>query len=115
MAKTKTAFYCQNCGAQFSKWQGQCTSCKEWNTIAEEVIEKPNKQDWKTPQSKSAKRTPKPTLVREIEYEQEQRLSTDDSELDRVLGGGLVPGSLTLLGGEPGIGKSTLLLQIALN
>src|SRR5699024_953552 len=70
---------------------------------------------WKTPQSKSAKRTPKPTLVREIEYEQEQRLSTDDSELDRVLGGGLVPGSLTLLGGEPGIGKSTLLLQIALN
>lgn len=115
MAKTKTAFYCQNCGAQFSKWQGQCSSCKEWNTIAEEVIEKPNKKDWKTSQSKTSKRTPKPTLVREIKYEQEQRLSTDDSELDRVLGGGLVPGSLTLLGGEPGIGKSTLLLQIALN
>ncbi len=115
MAKTKTAFYCQNCGAQFSKWQGQCTSCKQWNTIAEEVIQKPDKKDWKSGATSSAKRISKPVLVKEIKYEQEERLNTNDSELNRVLGGGLVPGSLTLLGGEPGIGKSTLLLQIALN
>lgn len=115
MAKTKTAFYCQNCGAQYSKWQGQCQSCKEWNTIAEEVIQKPDAKDWKATSLKMPKRAPKPTLVHEIEYAQEARLATNDSELDRVLGGGLVPGSLTLLGGEPGIGKSTLLLQIALN
>lgn len=116
MAKTKTAFYCQNCGAQFSKWQGQCSTCKEWNTIAEEVIEKPDKKDWKksatTPQRR---RAPKPTLVENIQYEHQPRLNTNNSEMNRVLGGGLVPGSLTLLGGEPGIGKSTLLLQIALN
>lgn len=115
MAKTKTAYYCQNCGAQFSKWQGQCTSCHEWNTIAEEVIQKPDKKDWKAGSTTTGKRTLRPTLVKEIKYEQEERLSTNDAELDRVLGGGLVPGSLTLLGGEPGIGKSTLLLQIALN
>lgn len=115
MAKTKTAFYCQNCGAQYAKWQGRCTHCGEWNTIVEEVIEKPNKKDWKSAQSPSRKRVAKPTLVHEIEYEQDDRLITADGELDRVLGGGLVPGSLTLLGGEPGVGKSTLMLQIALN
>lgn len=115
MAKTKTTFYCQNCGAQFSKWQGQCTSCKEWNTIAEEVIQKPDNKDWKSSAATTAKRVPKPVLIKEIQYQQEERLDTNDLELNRVLGGGLVPGSLTLLGGEPGIGKSTLLLQIALN
>lgn len=115
MAKTKTAFYCQNCGAQYSKWQGQCTSCKQWNTIVEEVIQKSDEKDWKSTAHSSPRRMAKPTLVKEIAYEQEKRLSTNDQELDRVLGGGLVPGSLTLLGGEPGIGKSTLLLQIALN
>src|SRR5690625_1763397 len=115
MAKIKTAFYCQNCGAQFSKWQGQCTSCKQWNTIAEEIIQKPDKKEWKNTSTPSAKRIAKPVLVKEIKYEQEERLNTNDSELNRVLGGGLVPGSMTLLGGEPGIGKSTLLLQIALN
>lgn len=114
MAKTKTVFYCQNCGAQYSKWQGQCTSCASWNTIAEEVIQKPDPKDWKTQKSTRNSRSAKPTLVNEIQYQQEQRLSTQDTELDRVIGGGLVPGSLTLLGGEPGIGKSTLLLQIAL-
>ncbi|MBQ0739550.1 DNA repair protein RadA, partial [Aquimarina celericrescens] len=115
MAKTKTTFYCQNCGAQYAKWQGQCSSCKQWNTIAEEVIQKEDKKDWKTPNHATKKRVPKPTLVNEIQYEQEARYNTNNQELNRVLGGGLVPGSLTLLGGEPGIGKSTLLLQISLN
>ncbi|KAA1245294.1 DNA repair protein RadA [Aquimarina sp. RZ0] len=115
MAKTKTVFYCQNCGAQYTKWQGQCTSCKEWNTIAEEIIQKPEKNDWKGPSTNSkTNRASKPLKISEIDTTQETRYNTDDTELNRVLGGGLVPGSLTLLGGEPGIGKSTLLLQISL-
>ena len=113
MAKVKTTFFCQNCGSQYAKWQGQCTACKEWNTIVEEVIQKVEKSDWKTPDSKS-KRVSKPLKIQEIDSSQESRLNTYDQEFNRVLGGGLVPGSLTLLGGEPGIGKSTLLLQIAL-
>ena len=113
MAKVKTTFFCQNCGSQYAKWQGQCTSCKEWNTIAEEVIQKPEKSDWKLPTSTS-KRTTKPLLINEIDTSQEARLDMQDGEFNRVLGGGMVHGSLTLLGGEPGIGKSTLLLQIAL-
>ena len=116
MAKTKTVFYCQNCGAQYTKWQGQCTSCRQWNTIAEEVVQKAEKNDWKqtTDTTASSKRVIKPLKVSEIDTTQEARYNTDDAELNRVLGGGLVPGSLTLLGGEPGIGKSTLLLQISL-
>ncbi len=114
MAKVKTTFFCQNCGTQYSKWQGQCTACKEWNTIAEELIQKLEKSDWKTPEKASTKRVSKPLLINEIDTAQEARLNTQDHEFNRVLGGGLVPGSLTLLGGEPGIGKSTLLLQIAL-
>lgn len=113
MAKVKTTFFCQNCGSQYTKWQGQCTSCKEWNTIAEEVIQKPEKSDWKLPSSIS-KRTTKPLLINEIDTSKEARLDMQDAEFNRVLGGGMVHGSLTLLGGEPGIGKSTLLLQIAL-
>ncbi|MBC3845461.1 DNA repair protein RadA [Winogradskyella echinorum] len=113
MAKVKTTFFCQNCGSQYAKWQGQCTSCKEWNTIAEEVIQKPEKSDWKTPTANS-KRVSKPLLINEIDTSQEARLDMQDAEFNRVLGGGMVNGSLTLLGGEPGIGKSTLLLQIAL-
>ncbi|MGJ8549011.1 DNA repair protein RadA [Winogradskyella wichelsiae] len=113
MAKVKTTFFCQNCGSQYSKWQGQCTSCKEWNTIAEEVIQKPEKSDWKLPTA-TTKRTIKPLLINEIDTSQEARLDMRDGEFNRVLGGGMVHGSLTLLGGEPGIGKSTLLLQIAL-
>jgi DNA repair protein RadA/Sms len=113
MAKLKTTFFCQNCGTQYSKWQGQCTACKEWNTITEEVIAKPEKSDWKTP-TNTPKRTSKPLLINEIDASKEARLNTHDEEFNRVLGGGLVPGSLTLLGGEPGIGKSTLLLQISL-
>ncbi len=113
MAKVKTTFYCQNCGTQYAKWQGQCNACKEWNTIAEEVIQKPEKSDWK-PSVSATKRASKPLLINEIDASQDARMLTDDGEFNRVLGGGIVPGSLTLLGGEPGIGKSTLLLQIAL-
>lgn len=113
MSKIKTSFFCQNCGTPFSKWQGQCHNCKEWNTIAEEIIQKEEKATWKS-NSSETKKASKPLLIKEIDTTQEIRLNTTDNELNRVLGGGLVPGSLTLLGGEPGIGKSTLLLQISL-
>nr|WP_299170906.1 DNA repair protein RadA [uncultured Allomuricauda sp.] len=113
MAKTKTAFFCQNCGSQYPKWVGQCSSCKQWNTIVEEVVQKEEKRDWKS-SSNASKKASAPLRVSEITNEKELRLDTKDQEFNRVLGGGLVPGSLTLLGGEPGIGKSTLLLQIAL-
>ena len=113
MSKLKTTFFCQNCGAQYSKWQGQCNACKEWNTIVEEIIQKEEKSSWK-PSSTESKRVSKPLKIKEIDATQEVRMDTTDGELNRVLGGGIVPGSLILLGGEPGIGKSTLLLQISL-
>ncbi|WP_420320641.1 DNA repair protein RadA [Flagellimonas sp.] len=113
MAKTKTAFFCQNCGSQYPKWVGQCASCKQWNTIVEEVVQKEEKRTWKSGAS-TTKKVSSPLRISEITNEKEQRLDTQDQEFNRVLGGGLVPGSLILLGGEPGIGKSTLLLQIAL-
>lgn len=113
MAKTKTAFFCQNCGTQYAQWVGQCSACKEWNTVVEEVIQKPEKSSWKTIASPK-KRMVKPLRVHEISSDKEIRLNTFDLEFNRVLGGGLVPGALVLLGGEPGVGKSTLLLQIAL-
>jgi len=112
MAKTKVAYFCQNCGTRFSKWQGQCTSCKEWNTIAEEIIEKAEKISWKA--SEGVTKAAKPLRINEIDTSAETRLNTQNAEFNRVLGGGIVPGSLILLGGEPGIGKSTLLLQIAI-
>jgi DNA repair protein RadA/Sms len=113
MAKTKTAFFCQNCGTQYAKWVGQCTACKAWNTVVEEVVQKEAPSDWKS-STASGKRIAKPLLVHEISTEKELRINTYDLEFNRVLGGGLVPGALVLLGGEPGVGKSTLLLQIAL-
>ena len=113
MSKIKTTFFCQNCGAQYAKWQGQCNSCKEWNTIAEEIIQKEEKASWK-PSNTESNRVSKPLRIKEIDSTQEVRMNTTDGELNRVLGGGIVPGSLILLGGEPGIGKSTLLLQISL-
>ncbi len=113
MSKVKTTFFCQNCGSQYSKWLGQCNSCKEWNTIAEEIIQKEERSIWK-PSNTDSKRVSKPLRIKEINATQESRMNTADGELNRVLGGGLVPGSLVLLGGEPGIGKSTLLLQISL-
>jgi DNA repair protein RadA/Sms len=114
MAKIKTSFFCQNCGAQSPKWIGRCPSCNEWNTYVEEVIAK---NDAATPgiASSSAQRASKPQLVSEINLAEHQRIAVYDKELARVLGGGIVPGSLILFGGEPGIGKSTLMLQIALN
>ena len=112
MSKIKTSFFCQSCGSQHTKWQGQCNACKQWNTLTEEVVEKADKKDWKT-DTKST-RTSIPIKVDEILTTAESRMDTRDIELNRVLGGGIVPGALMLLGGEPGIGKSTLLLQIAM-
>ena len=111
MAVLKTFYCCQNCGAQHSKWLGQCSSCKEWNTLVEEVTKKSSKVNLglSNVQLKS-----KAQLVNEIDFEKDPRLLVEDKELNRVLGGGIVPGSLVLIGGEPGIGKSTLLLQISL-
>lgn len=113
MSKIKTTFFCQKCGTPHAKWQGQCNGCKEWNTLVEEVVEKPKEKGWSEPKTQKLKGT-SPIRIQEIETDKETRITSNDSELDRVLGGGLVPGSVTLLGGEPGIGKSTLLLQISL-
>jgi DNA repair protein RadA/Sms len=113
MAKTKTAYFCQNCGTQYAKWIGQCTSCKQWNTIVEEVVQKEDKSSWKATSS-TTKKAASPIAVAQIKNEKELRVDSLNQEFNRVLGGGIVPGSLILLGGEPGIGKSTLLLQIAL-
>jgi len=114
MAKVKTTFFCQNCGAQFPKWVGKCTSCNEWNTIVEEIIQKEsaNERNWK--QSNTVIKGSKALKIKDISITSENRIGTNNEELNRVLGGGLVNGSVVLLGGEPGIGKSTLLLQIAL-
>lgn len=114
MAKTKvkTAFFCQSCGAQYPKWVGKCTACNEWNTIIEEVINKTDPNDVKA--TFSIKRTSKPQQIENIEIADIPRIKLPGTELNRVLGGGLVPGSLVLFGGDPGIGKSTLMLQMSL-
>ena len=111
--KGKSTFFGQSCGSQYAKWQGQCAACKEWNTVVEEVIQKAEKSDWKTP-TNNAKRVSKPLKINDIDASKEARMNTLDDEFNRVLGGGIVPGSLILLGGEPGIGKSTLMLQVSL-
>jgi DNA repair protein RadA/Sms len=109
--KTKSVFVCQNCGVQSPKWIGRCTSCGEWNTFVEEIIS--------TGKSSSAqllsRSSLKPSLISDILLSEQERMDTGNNEFNRVIGGGVVPGSLVLLGGEPGIGKSTLVLQIALN
>ena len=112
MAKIKTTFACQSCGSTYAKWQGKCNGCDEWNTIVEEVLEKPEKGkvDWR---EKEQKGTAKPKKLKDVEISETYRIDSGDSEFNRVLGGGITPGSLVLMGGEPGIGKSTLLLQIA--
>ncbi|MGB2312042.1 MAG: DNA repair protein RadA [Flavobacteriaceae bacterium] len=112
MSKVKTSFFCQSCGTQHAQWQGQCNSCKQWNTLTEEVVEKPDKKNWKS--DKKVGTISKPLKINQIEISSESRINTGDAELNRVLGGGIIPGALMLLGGEPGIGKSTLLLQIAM-
>ncbi len=112
MSKVRTVFYCSNCGAQAAKWIGKCPSCNEWNTYVEEVIEREKSA---TPWKKKEKHeSPKPKTIQDIKPIPEERIVTPDNELNRVLGGGIVPGSVILVGGEPGIGKSTLLLQLAL-
>ena len=111
MAKVKSAYFCQNCGYETPKWLGKCPSCAEWNTFVEEIIEKniPSVVAFST-----STRNAKPQAIHTIENQEHVRISLKDKELNRVLGGGLVPGSLILFGGEPGIGKSTLLLQMAI-
>lgn len=113
MAKITTSFFCQNCGAKSSKWIGKCPSCNEWNTYVEEIIQK----DSRKVNAFSRDRVVIPVsskAISEIQSENLARFVTTDDEFNRVLGQGIVPGSLILLGGEPGIGKSTLLLQLAL-
>ena len=108
MAKLKTVYFCQNCGTQYSQWHGQCKNCGEWNTLVEEVVEK------NTAKSTVPKTKQHIINIIEVETNEEPRILTPSEELNRVLGGGIVLGSVTLIGGEPGIGKSTLLLQLAL-
>ncbi len=117
MAKAKIAYFCQSCGFESAKWLGKCPSCAQWNTFVEEVIEKPNTAvpNWKTAASTTQQRANKPIPVADIVFSEEHRILTPDKEFNRVLGGGIVAGSLVLIGGEPGIGKSTLMLQLALN
>ena len=115
MAKQKTIFFCQNCGASSAKWIGNCPSCKEWNTYVEEVVEKSSPAQvpaWVGDKAQDTQGVPK--RIATLEAGVDQRIETPDAEFNRVLGGGIVNGSLVLIGGEPGIGKSTLLLQIAL-
>src|SRR5437762_13756603 len=112
MSKIKTAFFCQNCGYESVKWLGQCPSCEQWNSFVEELIQKDNSKNvngWK--EYAADKRISKTVALQEVKKAEEQRLITPDAELNRVLGGGIVPGSIVLIAGEPGIGKSTLFLQ----
>lgn len=114
MAKTKTVFYCQECGYESAKWLGKCPACGAWNTFAEEVLSKEAepKNEWR--QESSRQRPNKARVLHEVESTGDVRWDAGDQELNRVLGGGVVPGSLILIGGEPGIGKSTLMLQAGL-
>ena len=114
MAKAKTTvFFCKECGFESSKWLGQCPACKEWNTLVEEPVAK------KTLAGHTGGGLPrtqaKPVKLEEVSIEEQDRISTGYPELDRVLGSGIVAGSLVLVGGDPGIGKSTLLLQMCRN
>lgn len=108
--KNKTAWFCSNCGAESSKWQGRCPVCGEWNTFVEERIAVDKKSSSLSSSGRRVEKT-RPKLIHEIESTEEERIKMPSVELNRVLGGGLVPGSLVLIGGEPGIGKSTLILQ----
>jgi DNA repair protein RadA/Sms len=114
--KVKSSFFCSNCGAESPKWVGKCASCGEWNTYVEEIVEKKTTNSEKDQVWKGAGKIKViPKKLEDITALSTSRVSTRDGELDRVLGGGLVAGSLILVGGQPGIGKSTLMLQVALN
>ena len=110
MAKQKTVYFCSQCGHESSKWMGQCPACKQWNTFTEEKVTETKKGG-----AKSLKTSASPMNISEVTIENEERIPTGIGELDRVLGGGIVKGSLSLVGGDPGIGKSTLLLQVCRN
>jgi len=114
LAKSKTIFFCQSCGYESAKWLGKCPSCSSWNTFAEEVVvkEEGNKNEWRQESGRS--KVVKAKTLAEITSSRDVRISAGDQELNRVLGNGIVPGSLVLIGGEPGIGKSTLMLQVGL-
>jgi DNA repair protein RadA/Sms len=115
MSKVKTAFFCQNCGYESTKWLGKCPSCQQWNSFVEELIQKDNKKaapDWQT--YNGAEASKKIQALHHIKSKDTPRFVTTDLELNRVLGGGIVPGSIVLVAGEPGIGKSTLFLQMGL-
>ena len=117
MAKGKitTVFYCQECGYESSKWMGQCPGCKQWNTLVEEKVSVTGSGMGGSAKTLAHKDAPIPVQISSISMEESDRISTDIKELDRVLGGGIIQGSLTLVGGDPGIGKSTLLLQVCRN
>ncbi|MDE7233344.1 MAG: AAA family ATPase, partial [Lachnospiraceae bacterium] len=110
MAKGKTTvFFCQNCGYESSKWLGQCPGCREWNTMVEEKV---SGKSSGAHGNVSGRKDAEPVSLGQVDLGEKERMTTHMAELDRVLGGGIVPGSLTLVGGDPGIGKSTLLLQV---
>ncbi len=116
MSKVKTGFFCQNCGYESAKWLGKCPGCQQWNTFVEELIQKDNKKttnDWRSFSEDTPAR--KTISLQQIQTKETPRLLTRDNELNRVLGGGIVPGSIILVAGEPGIGKSTLFLQMGLH
>lgn len=111
MSKIKTAFFCSNCGYESAKWIGKCPACSQWNTFTEEILDKGNVKEEKWDDYKEEKRKTKTISLNEVQTTEEKRIKSQDPELDRVLGGGIVPGSIILVAGEPGIGKSTLFLQ----
>jgi DNA repair protein RadA/Sms len=113
MSKQKSTYVCQNCGAESAKWIGKCPTCGEWNSYVEEIIKKDTTKKIQLGGFEFTKQ--KPMLIQSVESNEEDRIDTSCGELNRVLGGGLVNGSLVLIGGEPGIGKSTLVLQVVLN
>ncbi|HMH33029.1 MAG TPA: ATPase domain-containing protein, partial [Puia sp.] len=115
MSKIKTGYFCSNCGYESTKWVGKCPNCEQWNTFVEEVITKDNRlgeTDWK--KFSAEKKDGRPISINEVISGEEKRIISADPELNRVLGGGIVAGSIVLVAGEPGIGKSTLFLQIGL-
>ena len=114
MSKIKKAFFCNKCGYESAKWVGKCPACSEWNTFIEEIIDKGSEKEENWNGYHSEKRVAKTIALNEIVAKEERRINTNDTELNRVLGGGIVPGSIVLVAGEPGIGKSTLFLQIGL-
>ena len=116
MSKVKTAYFCQNCGYESAKWLGKCPSCQQWNTFVEELIQKDSRKsevnDWSSYNGDGTAKKTQP--LQAVKAKESPRLITADAELNRVLGGGIVPGSIVLVAGEPGIGKSTLFLQMGL-